>query len=509
MRRAGVEGRFPRRLRATRGGNSCDFRPFGPVAQAGYTIVEILIATTLAMMLMAAVAQMFGTLGNSVANSRSILETADRLRTVEARLQLDLEGTTATMLPPRPVASGEGYFEYIEGSGTFSNPPSFSSAPPIPTDSTLSTANTDTTVGQMNDILMFTTHSTVRPFTGRYYGPDPSDPTGRTYNVLTIQSDTAEVAWFTRGHTLYRRVLLVVPNLPLWSPAGGFYASNDISVRNVNGTMVANSLADLTRRECRYAHGPLGLAAFPYTANWGVLGLPTLRECSCLPNSKTGFTGWIAGAMTPGMFPATTISTPSNPVKMDYWSATPLKAVNDAAGGKVLMEPAPGVNCEAVLGYSSGTRLADDVVLTNVIGFDVKAWDPAAGVYNPTSGSYIVQGAYVDLGAYDKSKYLPIAGTFAAMLKNSGLLDGSGNPTALPTYDTWSTSYETIYGNYNSSDPTQPSGPGRSYNGFDNLGIGVVNSTAELTAAAPFPIRCAASRSRFASSSPTAARSAK
>ena len=53
------------------------FSPVWPRRAAGYTIVEILIATTLAMMLMAAVVQMFGTLGNSVANSRSILETAD------------------------------------------------------------------------------------------------------------------------------------------------------------------------------------------------------------------------------------------------------------------------------------------------------------------------------------------------------------------------------------------------------------------------------------------------
>ena len=35
------------------------------------------------------------------------------------------------------------------------------------------------------------------------------------------------------------------------------------------------------------------------------------------------------------------------------------------------------------------TRLADDVILTNVIGFDVKVWEPAAN-----SG----QGGYVDLG---------------------------------------------------------------------------------------------------------------
>ena len=64
-------------------------------------------------------------MGGSVTNSRAILETADRLRTVQVRLQMDLEGVTATMLPPRSVASGEGYFEYIEGSVPISTPGSY------------------------------------------------------------------------------------------------------------------------------------------------------------------------------------------------------------------------------------------------------------------------------------------------------------------------------------------------------------------------------------------------
>ena len=47
----------------------------------------------------------------------------------------------------------------------------------------------------------------------------------------TIQSDVAEVAWFVRGRTLYRRVLLVAPAVNLAGvPAAGFYANYDISV---------------------------------------------------------------------------------------------------------------------------------------------------------------------------------------------------------------------------------------------------------------------------------------
>ena len=45
---------------------------------------------------------------------------------------------------------------------------------------------------------MFTTRSSGQPFVGKLSGG-------------TVQSYVAEVAWFVRGRTLHRRVLLVLP----------------------------------------------------------------------------------------------------------------------------------------------------------------------------------------------------------------------------------------------------------------------------------------------------------
>ena len=72
----------------------------------------------------------------------------------------------------------------------------------------------DTTVGDFDDILMFTTRSSGRPFVGKFNGSG------------TIQSDVAEVAWFVRGRTLHRRVLLVAPErcIPNESRCERFYA---------------------------------------------------------------------------------------------------------------------------------------------------------------------------------------------------------------------------------------------------------------------------------------------
>ena len=73
------------------------------------------MALALSLLLLGAVITMFGKVTESISDSRSMLEMADRLRLAEERLQLDLAGVTVTMNPPRDPANNEGYFEYIEG----------------------------------------------------------------------------------------------------------------------------------------------------------------------------------------------------------------------------------------------------------------------------------------------------------------------------------------------------------------------------------------------------------
>ena len=71
--------------------------------------------------------------------------------------------------------------------------------------------------------------------------------------------------------------------------------------------------------------------------------------------------------------------------------------------------------------FNSGTysdRLSDDIILNNVIGFNVKAWDPTA------NGG---QGAYVDLGGGDRHVGL------RRQRQRESQLAG--------VYDTWSTTY--------------------------------------------------------------------
>jgi type II secretory pathway component PulJ len=430
---------------------------------AGYTLVEVLIATTLALMLMAAVAQMFAQLGSSVNNSRATLETADRLRAAAMRLQMDLDGVTVTMLPPRRVEDEEGYFEYIEGgthelvlsssgicpsasavnSLTGSNDSAFTlTTVTAPSGGTSQVAGT---VGETADILMFTTRNPNRPFTGMYQGN-------------TIQSETAEVAWFMRGHNLYRRVLLVVPGLNssgALGAASNFYAQNDISVHVQGTSVVANTLGDLTRRECRFAHDPT--KGFPYNCAWGILGLPTLRD---------------------GIDPGSTCQSVTA-TNMDYWNQS--QPFVSWSGSQPPMTASGIQNVDKFTGAfnQNSSPRSDDLILTNVIGFDVKAWDPG-------------KAAYVDLGTPATTASSgtlspsPAAVTFATSNVNTATTSGTtalGADGGLPYYDTWSTSYENLgIGN--------TANAGQAVNGFDK-GTGVVDNPANAVTAPPFMVYAA------------------
>jgi prepilin-type N-terminal cleavage/methylation domain-containing protein len=353
--------------------------PVNRSRRRGYTLVEILVATALTLILMTAVVTVFGGVGDGISKSRRAMEQFDRLRTAVQQLRLDLQGITVKLdgHPVRPEENA-GYFELIEG-GILSVPQANGSAGSpqavIADDLTITPLPRDYAVGERGDILMFTTRNAARPFVGRYQlSVDP--------NNATLQSDVAEVAWFLRGKTLHRRVLLVAPgvgqNQSFASlPAKTFYANNDISVHRTNGRLVANSLGDLTKRENRFAHPIAPQYVFPFDVRaWGVLGLPTLAECS----SPTWMANWGCGSTPPPS------STPViDPRGIDMWD----RSTDDKLNVSQVLPDQYLNNPSKTIISPDGVRLADDVILTNVIGFDVKVWEPAVN-----NG----MGGYVDLG---------------------------------------------------------------------------------------------------------------
>jgi hypothetical protein len=448
--------------------------------------MELLVATTISIMLMAATVTLFGVVGDKVNAGRAMIETGDRLRATRNRLSADLRGATASFLPWEQASSGSGYFEVVKG--------------PAPNNRD---ANPNSTlVGYTQDVLMLTTRSRDVPFTGRFLNPSSG-------SLTTIESQVAEVAWYmqptfnaqgqqqfivdAQGNksplsTLYRRQFLVIPSpVPATPPTGTlhpllwFYDNYDISAHpDGNGNMIANSLADLSYREFRFAHNNFSAnRPAPYL----VLAPPN-------PDPKVVASGTNYDSYADGLMPFQPLYSPNG------------------AGNPV-----------------GSQRYGEDVALTNVLSFDVKVWDPGAEVQVDAAGHPLVPsdpgydrtfrtqhfnpaqyGAYVDLN-FASTKRIgndstdgkgslintpdPVppsyfaGGYYGSGGLKSGLAVGATNTQGFATFDSWSQGYEY----YNST--MAAANYNKANNGFDNdpsPGANGVNDAGERLTSPPYPV---------------------
>jgi prepilin-type N-terminal cleavage/methylation domain-containing protein len=379
-------------------------------ARDGMTLVEMLVAITATLILMGAVAQMFSVFGTAISGSRAVLDLDAQLRNAAWRLRSDLAGATARPLPPLSADSGEGYFEIIEGPAT---------------DRTAAANNTAVAAGDCDDVLLFTARNTETPFIGRAPG------TGSAITD-TFESTLAEIGWFARPtlpattpvtYTLYRKQLLVMG----YVGADPFSTSNsnsrslgaapftadpsriwsiffnmpcDVSVRREENRLYPNALADLARREFRFMHnlsGTTSAARFP--------------------------------------FPFVNHQEPSSDLTQEVLPAA----------------------IDGLIFDSTSQRYGEDVILTNILAFDVRVFDPAAPVGASPSGeaaivpgdqaslpTAVASGCYVDLGNGVASNSLleSLGGTIYPSFSGAGQVKSKLVTSGTRTFDAWSTHYE-------------------------------------------------------------------
>ena len=301
---------------------------------------------------------------------------------------------------------------------------------------------TTTLAGDIDDVLLFTTQSSEAAFIGKA-------------GSLMVESPTAEVAWFLRQtgtnspttytpttYTLFRRQLLVVGyagfgpfttnNTMTYQTWSGFFDAYDLSVRREGTLIIPNTLSDLTRRESRFMHN---------------------------------VTGDTTGAGFPYAFPT---------------------------GSFQGLIPPDGLIFDRAV---SSTRVGEDVVLTNVIAFDVRVFDPAAPVSvsgndaqapgDPGFAVAVTNGAFVDLGNlstidFDNPLTARVAPHFSGYGEAKSQLVGSG--LTARTWDTWSTHYET---NGVSDDGDSIIDEGS--NGLDDNSNGETDESTEKETSPPYP----------------------
>jgi prepilin-type N-terminal cleavage/methylation domain-containing protein len=222
-------------------------------SRAGFSLVELLVASMLMLIIMGAVATLFGEFGKSVADGRAMSDLGARTRNVAWRLRQDLAGLTCNPAPFVPVEAGAGYLTADGASDTAALPfPNSAPFPPITT-----------------DYIALTTTSRGAPFRGRIKELSPV-PTYTGFEVARgLESPTAEVVWFVEPsvifknrqlYDLHRRQLLVAA-----TPEAGVFRNDVFASPGLPGesdlsygtwpvgavVQHANSLGDLTKPDRR------------------------------------------------------------------------------------------------------------------------------------------------------------------------------------------------------------------------------------------------------------------
>ncbi len=488
---------------------TADRRARRPARRLAMTLVEMLVAMALSLIIILAVTQVFRLVGDNVLASRAVTEMAGQLRATADQLRLDLDGVTVPVRPWTDATAGLGYFEVYEGPfWDMGLGPLAATAPPDPpADPTNPRPRpwfSQTGVGDFDDVLMFTARAEGSRFLGQVLGTVAFGPAGKLIVDYTpgspvrtvVESNIAEIAWFTRFNdwndngqpdpgelTLHRRVFLVLPNLDISDAdiqaltPGQFYHGFDVSVRyqQVSGNWgkLPNSLETLSLRENRTGHQVAG--GFP-VAPAGVL----VNQAFPYPLSRALLVPQ-GTVMTPGFdgaWGAVNVDDDANGVPDDVSEAGHF-------GTDDLAQPIESVY-STPWAITLGESFGSDVVLSQLLAFDVKVYDPTVtlqpalasppqATLPPTAdavlpgdpgyqlaGTTIGQGGYVDLFY---ARYVPgadtavlpypasIASTFAGLPQlRSGLRRNPLNPPifwgiqALATqpavYDPWPTFYE-------------------------------------------------------------------
>jgi hypothetical protein len=195
----------------------------------GFSLTELLVASALSMIVMAALASLFSVFGRSVSDGQTMVELNSRMRNAAWRLRQDIVGLTCMPTPRVSVECNGGYFAVAEGPKTTS-------------------ADPNVLIGDVDDTLALTTSSPGAPFSGRLTG------------AKGFESPTAEAVWFCepsdqehRGQRLYnlhRRQLLVAAAPDAGNFLGNVFAAKGDSDLSYSGR--ANSLGDLSKSANRF-----------------------------------------------------------------------------------------------------------------------------------------------------------------------------------------------------------------------------------------------------------------
>ncbi|WP_339734149.1 prepilin-type N-terminal cleavage/methylation domain-containing protein [uncultured Gimesia sp.] len=407
-------------------------RPCLAKTQGGFTLVELLVSVALVLLMMVMFTEIFQIASSSITTQRGLSENDQRARMLTTLIQSDLNKRTfQNIIPfaPSEKATAFKLSDFTDRRGYLvisENDP-----------------NNDS-----DDLIQFTTDANITSKlldTTPYYGKatvlggdifaHPNQPETDDAKISpdrTSVSPYAEICYFMRGGNLYRRTLLIRKPLDLettnstqpqtaggaefFDPANSFYSGNfwndfDFSVyRFGSPTPYANfhdvkSLDNTLLEQPRFS---LGRTNYRFGYNHAT-GLP--REYVDDIDGAAQFIGRFTHQET------------SHP---DFLYP---QAPSNVSGNTNPMSPSSSDltldrNTNVVNQYAAtaGSRRSEDLVLSNVIAFDIKLFDEALGQFTDIGSSIAVDYASSATTAYQNNN--------------------SDSAFATNIYDTWHIEYD-------------------------------------------------------------------
>ncbi len=444
-----------------------NFQGLRKQSRAAFTLVEMLIAMALTLILVYSIAEFYAYIGNAVRDGRATIEMGGQLRAATAQLNDDLQSLTLRPTPWIDPNSSPGYFTMYEGPGYDADPEaagitagahSLVADNPAPGDGIpdlIQNNNITNLFGDGDDVLAFTIRAKDIPFQGRYNGTVTTSPFAEVIWFTTFVDADGDSVWDVgEFRFLCRRLLLILPNAPSLSGGANGVLSTPGSQANavtrlkqiqqdhdISATIVtdssgnyyvkANSLSDLSLRQnrfaCRMSSNATATSNFPH-------GLDM------------------------------------NPNQMDV---NPNSSSPPALRAYVL----------------DGVMRGEDRVLTNVLAFDVRVFDPEVRIYRDAdSVTALVPGDPGYRTAAAVGNQFQGQGAWVDLYFNQGLTREGGaavsthfsrvpNNFSYGIWDTWPLTYE-----------LQGPGNGRAFNGLDDDGANGVDDPGERQTQPPYAV---------------------